>query len=304
MSTRQIFTGPRVISAAALAREADTSRPFAGCTLDLSVTKLAPHATIDDRTHDIEELLYALAGRGHDLIDGAREDWTEGDCVIVPAGTVHEVTNASATDEAVLLRVAAGHIWRTLGVGADGRHMSDDGDRGYEPSRAWSDLRTPGTGDRPRVVRKSGTKWENTPDGLVRIITAAERTGVMPSAVDLYEQEIASMTARHWHMADELVYVVAGEGESRHWDVAADVGDRYEARIAEDASQWKLTPGDVAWVPQNTVHQHVNIGHEPLRVIVAQDRLFKMLGYDSVVYLERPRRSARAAIARSSAPSR
>ena len=40
------------------------------------------------------------------------------------------------------------------------------------------------------------------------------------------------------------------------------------------------------YVPQNTVHQLVNDGSEPLMVLVAQNRLFKLIGYDSVVYLE------------------
>ena len=34
------------------------------------------------------------------------------------------------------------------------------------------------------------------------------------------------------------------------------------------------------------MHQHVNDGDEPLLFISAQNRLFKQLGYDSVVYLE------------------
>lgn len=39
-------------------------------------------------------------------------------------------------------------------------------------------------------------------------------------------------------------------------------------------------------MPQNTVHQLINTGREPLVVLVAQNRLFKLLGYDSVVQLE------------------
>jgi oxalate decarboxylase/phosphoglucose isomerase-like protein (cupin superfamily) len=158
--------------------------------------------------------------------------------------------------------------------------------------------------DKKKVVRKTDTKWENTPDGLVRIISSPERTDVRTNSVDLYEQEVASMTARHWHMADEVVYVLSGEGESRQWDVEAEIGDRYQARIAKEPSRWKFGAGDLVYVPQNTVHQHVNTGREPLRVLIAQNRLFKLLGYDSVVYLDRAREPDRDAMARSSAPSR
>jgi hypothetical protein len=34
------------------------------------------------------------------------------------------------------------------------------------------------------------------------------------------------------------------------------------------------------------VHQYVNTGDEPLRILVAQNRLMKYLGYDTVVYFE------------------
>jgi oxalate decarboxylase/phosphoglucose isomerase-like protein (cupin superfamily) len=127
---------------------------------------------------------------------------------------------------------------------------------------------------------------------------------VRTTSVDVYEQEIASMTARHWHMADEVVYVLSGSGESVQHDVEAEIGDRYQARIAKEPSRWKFGAGDLVYVPQNTVHQHVNTGREPLRVLVAQNRLFKHLGYDSVVYLDRERETGREAMARSSAPSR
>ena len=40
------------------------------------------------------------------------------------------------------------------------------------------------------------------------------------------------------------------------------------------------------YIPQNTVHQHVNDGDVPLLFLSAQNRLFKQLGYDNVVYLE------------------
>jgi len=52
------------------------------------------------------------------------------------------------------------------------------------------------------------------------------------------------------------------------------------------------------------VHQHFADGTEPLRFIVGQNRLFKLLGYDSVVYLEDAAEPARVATARATAPSR
>jgi len=105
-------------------------------------------------------------------------------------------------------------------------------------------------------------------------------------------------------MADEIAFVLSGQGESLQWDVEAEIGERYQARIAKEPTRWKFSAGDLVYVPQNTVHEYAATGDEPLRLLVAQNRLFKLLGYDAVVYLLDARESNREAIARSSAPSR
>jgi oxalate decarboxylase/phosphoglucose isomerase-like protein (cupin superfamily) len=87
-------------------------------------------------------------------------------------------------------------------------------------------------------------------------------------------------------MADEAVYVMSGKGHSLHWDVEAEIAEKYYARIAEKPSRWEFGAGDVLYIPQNTVHQHMNHGDEPLLFLSAQNRLFKQLGYDNVAYLE------------------
>src|SRR3989442_4032667 len=87
-------------------------------------------------------------------------------------------------------------------------------------------------------------------------------------------------------MADEAVYVMAGRGHSVHWDVEAEIADKYYARVAEKPSRWDFAAGDLLYIPQNTVHQHINQGDEPLLVLSAPNRLFKQLGHDSVAYLD------------------
>jgi oxalate decarboxylase/phosphoglucose isomerase-like protein (cupin superfamily) len=87
-------------------------------------------------------------------------------------------------------------------------------------------------------------------------------------------------------MADELVYVMAGRGHSLHWDVEAEIDDRYYARIATSPSRWEVRAGEVLYIPPNTVHQHASDGDGPLLLLSAQNRVFKLLGYDSVVQLE------------------
>lgn len=87
-------------------------------------------------------------------------------------------------------------------------------------------------------------------------------------------------------MADEILYVLSGEGYSLHWEVAAEIGDKYYARIAGEPTRHEIKTGDTLYVPQNTVAQHFSSGGQPLRLLSGQNRLFKQLGYDRVAYLE------------------
>jgi quercetin dioxygenase-like cupin family protein len=139
-----------------------------------------------------------------------------------------------------------------------------------------------------KVVKKSETRWEDTRDGRVRIISSPDTKDVRTNSVDVYQQEIAAggSSAKHWHMADEAVYVMSGKGHSLHWDVEAEIAEKYYARVAETPSRWDFSAGDLLYIPQNTVHQHHNDGDERLLFVSAQNRLFKQLGYDNVVYLE------------------
>ena len=164
----------------------------------------------------------------------------------------------------------------------------DDGGR-FGPPEDWSRLWTAGVGERKKVVKPSDTRWETTPDGRVRVITSPERTDVRVFSMDVAQQEIpgGSRSGKHWHMADEALYVMSGRGYSLHWDVEAEIGERYAARVAKEPSRWEFGPGDLLYVPHNTVHQHFNAAvNAPLMLLSAQNRLFKLLGYDAVVHLE------------------
>jgi oxalate decarboxylase/phosphoglucose isomerase-like protein (cupin superfamily) len=87
-------------------------------------------------------------------------------------------------------------------------------------------------------------------------------------------------------MADEVAYVISGQGESLQWEVEAEIAERYYARVAKEPTTWEFKADDTVYVPQNHVHQYVNTGDEPLKLLVAHNRLIKFLGYDKVEYLE------------------
>jgi len=261
--------------------------PFLTQTLQVHFVELKPGGSNHGHGHQNEATFYILEGSGYEIHDGVRYDWSKDDFVVVHNDSVHRHYNASDTERALALVIKAKAAWMYLGLWQQGRSGPLD-DPTYGAPQEWSHLWTPGATERKKVVRPSDTRWADTRDGQVRVISSPARTDVRAFSVDLYEQEIrpGGRSAKHWHMADEVCYVISGAGQSLQWDVEAEITDRYRARVAVEPGRWDFAAGDLVYVPQNTVHQVVADTGEPLRLVVAQNRLFKLLGYDSVVYLE------------------
>lgn len=272
--------------------------PFLTQTIQMHFVELFPGGSNRGHGHQNEATFYILEGRGYEIHDGKRYDWEKDDLVVVHNDSVHRHFNADPKQRALALVMKAKATWMYLGLIQQGRGgPATDGDL-FGPPEDWSRLWSPGTTERKKVVKPSDTKWETTRDGKVRVLTSPERTDVRVHSVDIFQQEIAggSRSAKHWHMADEVFYVVSGRGHSLHWDVAAEIGERYSARVAKEPTRWEFGPGELLYVPHNTIHQHVNADPEtPVVLLSAQNRLFKLLGYNSVIYLEdAPEHSARS----------
>ncbi|HEV2357159.1 MAG TPA: cupin domain-containing protein [bacterium] len=263
--------------------------PFLTQTIQAHFVELKPGGSNHGHGHQNEAPFYILEGKGYEIHDGQRYDWEKDDLVVVHNDSVHRHFNADPDRRALALVLKAKATWMFLGLIQQGRSGPvADGDR-YGPPEDWSRLWTPGAAARKKVVKPADTRWETTRDGRIRVITSPERTDVRVFSVDLYQQEIpgGGRSAKHWHMADEVLYVISGRGHSLHWDVEAEIGERYMARVAKEPSRWEFETGDLVYVPHNTVHQHFNADPaSPLVVLSAQNRLFKLLGYDSVLYLE------------------
>jgi len=261
--------------------------PFLTQTLQVHFVELFPGGANHGHGHQNEACFYILEGTGYEIHDGIRYDWQQDDFAIVHSDCVHKHFNASTDVRALALVMKAKTNWMAMGLWQQGRSGPFDA-KGYGPREDWSQLWTPGATERKKVVTPKDAPWQNTRDGRVRIISSPQRTDVRTNSVDVYQQEIApgGKSAKHWHMADEAVYIVKGKGHSLHWDVEAEIAEKYYARISETPSRWQFTAGDLVYVPQNTVHQHTNDGDEPLLIVSAQNRLFKQLGYDNVAYLE------------------
>ena len=275
--------------------------PFLAQSLQVHTVELAPGGSNRGHGHQNEALFYILEGTGYEIHDGKRYDWEKDDVVVVHNDSVHQHFNASTTERALAIVMKAKAAWMHLGLIQQGRG-GPEGD-GYGPREDWSELWTPGVGSLKKVVKPSDTRWETTPDGRMRVITSPARTDVRARSVDVSQQEIPAggRSPRHWHMADEIEYVMSGHGHSLHWDVEAEIADRYYARVATEPTRWQFAAGDLVYVPQNTVHQHVNEDpNAPLLLLSAQNRLFKLLGYDAVVYVEsEPESAKRETVARA-----
>jgi quercetin dioxygenase-like cupin family protein len=263
--------------------------PFLTQTFQVQVIELAPGGANHGHWHQNEAAFYILEGHGYEIHDGRRYDWEKDDLVIVHDDCVHRHHNADEKHRALVIVLKAKSVWMYLGLLQQGHSGPVVEEARYGPPEDWSRLWTPGVQERKKVIKPSDTRWEITRDGRVRVLSSPQRTDIRLFSVDIYQQEIpvGSCSAKHWHMADEVLYVLSGHGYSLHWDVEAEISDRYRARVAKEPSRWDFAAGDLLYVPQNTVHQHFNADSaEPLMLLSAQNRLFKLLGYDSVVYLE------------------
>ena len=260
--------------------------PFLTQTLQVHFNQLPAHGSNVGHGHQNEAAFYVLEGVGHEIHDGKRYDWKQGDLIVVHSDCVHRHFNDS-DQPALLMVIKAKSLWMYLGLIQQGQRAEWDETPNYSTRKDWSRLWTPGVGTRSKIVKQEETPWSETRDGSVRVIASSDTDDLRLFSIDLYEQRIESgaASARHWHMADEIVYVLEGSGYSLHWEVEAEIADRYYARIATTPSRHEVNAGDILYIPPNTVHQHISASGGPLRVLCAHNRIFSMLGYDNVVYL-------------------
>jgi quercetin dioxygenase-like cupin family protein len=262
--------------------------PFLTQNVQVHFVEIPPGKSNHGHGHQNEAAFYILAGKGYEIHDDRRYDWERGDLVIVHNDSVHRHFN-DGDETARALVMKAKSTWMFLGLIQQGRSGPVEDEERFGPREDWTALWSPGIEERKKVVKPEDTTWETTRDGHIRVLSSMDRADVRVFSVDVFEQEIppGSRSGKHWHMADEVFYVLEGHGHSLHWEVEAEIAERYHARVANEPTRHEFGPGDTLYVPQNHVHQHFNASEdEPLRLISAQNRLIKHLGYDAVVHLE------------------
>ena len=256
-------------------------------TLQVHFVELPPQSSNHGHGHQNEAAFYILEGAGYEIHDDQRYDWSKNDLVIVHTDSVHRHFNPY-DEKAVALVMKAKCTWMFMGLIQQGRSGPVEREDEFGPREDWSHIWTPGVDQRKKVVKPSDTTWASTPLGRVRVMSAPDRDDVRVFSVDVFELEIpaGSRSGKHWKMADEVLYVLDGEGYSLHWEVEAEIAEKYYARIAKEPTRHDFTKGDTVYVPQNTVAQHFAADGTPVRLLSAQNRVFKHLGYDTVHYFE------------------
>jgi quercetin dioxygenase-like cupin family protein len=262
--------------------------PFLTQNLQVHFVEIPAGKANHGHGHQNEAVFYILEGKGYEIHDDERYDWEAGDLVVVHTDSVHRHFNdGEETAKALVLKAKS--TWMYFGLIQQGRSGPVADEEQFGPREDWSQLWADGVEERTKVVKPSDTVWETTRDGRIRILCSKDTPDVRVFSVDIYEQEIppGSHSAKHWHMADEVAYVLSGRGQSLQWEVEAEIADRYYARVAKEPTRWDVVADETVYVPQNHQHQYVNTSEtEPLRLLVVQNRLIKFLGYDKVVYLE------------------
>ncbi|MEA2381344.1 MAG: hypothetical protein QOH72_1315 [Solirubrobacteraceae bacterium] len=262
--------------------------PFLTQNVQVHFVEIPPGKSNHGHGHQNEAAFYILAGKGYEIHDDRRYDWERGDLVIVHNDSVHRHFNdGDETARALVMKAKSTYMF--LGLIQQGRSGPVEDEERFGPREDWGGVWTPGVEERKKVVKPEDTTWETTRDGRIRVLSAMDRDDVRLFSVDIFEQEIpaGSRSGKHWHMADEVFYVLEGHGHSLHWEVESEIAERYYARVANEPTRHEFGPGDTLYVPQNHVHQHFNASDdESLRLISAQNRLIKHVGYDAVVHLE------------------
>jgi quercetin dioxygenase-like cupin family protein len=261
--------------------------PFLTQNIQVHFVEIPPGKSNHGHGHQNEAAFYILQGSGYEIHDDQKYPWSKDDLVIVHTDSVHKHYN-DGDETAKALVMKAKSTWMYFGLIQQGRSGPVEDEDRFGPREPWGPVWTPGVESRKKVVKPADTIWETTRDGRVRVLCSKDTPDVRVFSVDVYEQEIppGSRSARHWHMADEVAYVISGEGECLQWEVEAEIAERYYARVAKEPTSWEFKADDTVYVPQNHQHQYVNTGTQPLRILVVQNRLIKYLGYDTVAYVE------------------
>lgn len=262
-------------------------KPFLTQSMHVHTVPIPPHDSNGGHAHQNDASFYILQGAGYEIHDDKRYEWTKGDVVLVHNDSVHQHFNPY-DEPALTLVIKAKPTWMFLGLTAQGRHTPPERLESFGPREDWSQLWTAGATELRKVIKPADREWERTQYGHVRQFTGPD-TDARTFSVDVAELEISAggHSGKRWQMADEVCYVLQGSGYSLHWEVRAEFAEKYYAHIALEPTRHDFREGQLLYIPPNTVAQHFATGDQQLLLLSGQSRVFRSLGYDSTVFLEK-----------------
>lgn len=260
--------------------------PFLTQTVQAHFVEIDPGGANGGHGHQNEAAFYILQGRGYEVHDGRRYEWSAGDLVVVHNDSRHQHFNASPDQPALALVLKAKALWMFLGLTQQGKRGSipEGREADFDERLDWTRLWTPGVERMRKIVHQADRPWEETPDGRLKWL-ARQGMDTRLFSLDIWLQQVAAGAEeqRRWRMADEVFYVLEGSGHTLEWQVEAEIADRYEARVARSPRRIEWRRGDLVYIAQNTVRQHVATAGALL--LACRSRLFGLLGYDATAYL-------------------
>ncbi len=141
---------------------------------------------------------------------------------------------------------------------------------------------------RKKIIHPREMPWEMSRQGLLKHLIN-EGMNTRMETVDAYMQIVppGSRSGKHRHLAEEVLYVLEGQGHDVHRDCDVEITDEYFWKPQDHESRWEYEAGDVIYVPPNTIHQHFNADpNRPLRLISVINRIFKQCGLNDLEQIE------------------
>ena len=166
------------------------------------------------------------------------------------------------------------------------RLMGDEVDFYVEALKASEQFRSDYE-TRLKIVKSENMPFENSPDGLIKHIIN-EKLDTAECYVDGYMQflEPGTVSGKHRHLSEELVFVLEGSGYDLDWDVKFECLDEFHWEWEEEPKKFEWKAGDFVYIPPYCIHQHFSNEYNKARFLCITSRIVKAMGFDWFDQLE------------------
>lgn len=196
-----------------------------------------PGARLEYHQHPFSEAVTLLEGEAAFAVEGRRYRLRRFDCIHVPAGVAHEVTNEASQAQMVA-------HWAFASPTPTRELVNDH----FEVENR--SLASPGSSDPEYIVRANEMKPYDLAEGTRFIDLFAGRFGSVGICGGYGEFNPGSSLPCHIHDYDESITIVAGEA-------VCEVKGR----------QYRLTGCDTAFVPRGRPHRFLNESGKPMAMV-------------------------------------